>query len=77
MISLDFGQFEKLDFYHLPAHCAADAFGAPDRWLNHLVLPHSAKESASKGRRPPSSPPESSLACRGGVKWTAVTREFS
>ena len=22
MISLDFGQFEKLDFYHLPAHCA-------------------------------------------------------
>ena len=31
MISLDFGQFEKLDFYHLPAHCAP---APPHSYLN-------------------------------------------
>ena len=39
--------------------------GARRRGVNQLVLPQSTKESASKGRRPSSSPPESSLARRG------------
>ena len=31
MISFDFGQFEKLDSYHLPAHCGPEVRDIPLR----------------------------------------------
>ena len=42
MISFDFGQFEKLDFYHLPAHCAAEQYSYW-MWLKEPSLSESTE----------------------------------